>query len=48
MGEEWNIARTNQHLRASLSEIDELGDKLSPARVADLRHLHKPEPAAEP
>jgi hypothetical protein len=36
VGEKWNIARANQLLRASLSEIDELGDKLSPARAEAL------------
>ena len=39
MGEKWNIARANELLRASLSEIDELGDKLSPAREALLDEL---------
>ena len=36
MGEKWNIARANQLLRAALAEIDELGDKLSPARAEAL------------
>jgi hypothetical protein len=34
--EKWNIARANQFLRAALAEIDELGDKLSPARAEAL------------
>jgi hypothetical protein len=36
VGEKWNIAWANQLLRASLSEIDELGDKLAPARAEAL------------
>ena len=36
MGEKWNIAMANQLLRAALAEIDELGDKLSPARAEAL------------
>ena len=36
MGEKWNIARANQLLRAALAEIDELGEKLSPARAEAL------------
>jgi hypothetical protein len=36
VGEKWNIARANQLLRAALAEIDELGDKLSPARAEAL------------
>jgi len=35
-GEKWNIARANQLLRAALAEIDELADKLSPARAEAL------------
>ena len=35
-GEKWNIARANQLLRAALAEIDELGEKLSPARAEAL------------
>jgi hypothetical protein len=36
VGEKWNIAVANQLLRAALAEIDELGDKLSPARAEAL------------
>ena len=36
MSDKWNIARANQLLRAALAEIDELGDKLSPARAEAL------------
>jgi hypothetical protein len=36
VGEKWNIARANELLRAALAEIDELGDKLSPARAEAL------------
>ena len=36
MGEIWNMAMANQLLRAALAEIDELGDKLSPARAEAL------------
>jgi succinate dehydrogenase/fumarate reductase flavoprotein subunit len=36
VGEKWNIARANQLLRAALAEIDELADKLSPARAEAL------------
>jgi Ca2+-binding EF-hand superfamily protein len=36
VGEKWNIAMANQLLRAALAEIDELGDKLSPARAEAL------------
>jgi hypothetical protein len=36
LGEKWNIARANQLLRTSLSEIDELSDKLSLARAEAL------------
>jgi hypothetical protein len=36
VGEKWNIARANQLLRAALAEIDELGEKLSPARAEAL------------
>ena len=31
MDEKWNIERANQLLSAALAEVDELGDKLSPA-----------------
>ena len=36
MDEKWNIARANQLLSAALAEVDELGDKLSPARAEAL------------
>jgi hypothetical protein len=36
MGEKWNIAQAMQLLRASLSEIYELGDKLPPVRAEAL------------
>jgi hypothetical protein len=36
VGEKWNMAIANQLLRAALAEIDELGDKLSPARAEAL------------
>jgi hypothetical protein len=36
MGEKWNIARANRLVQACLSEIDELGDKFSPARAEAL------------
>jgi len=36
VGEKWNIARANQLLRAALAEIDELAEKLSPARAEAL------------
>jgi hypothetical protein len=36
VSEKWNIARANQLLHAALAEIDELGDKLSPARAEAL------------
>jgi len=36
VGEIWNMAMANQLLRAALAEIDELGDKLSPARAEAL------------
>ena len=36
MGKKWNMAIANQLLRAALAEIDELGDKLSPARAEAL------------
>ena len=36
MNDKWNIARANQLLSAALAEIDELGDKLSPARAEAL------------
>ena len=36
MGEKWNIERANQLLSAALAEVDELGDKLSPARAEAL------------
>ena len=36
MDEKWNIERANQLLSAALAEVDELGDKLSPARAEAL------------
>ena len=36
MDEKWNIERANQLLSAVLAEVDELGDKLSPARAEAL------------
>ena len=36
VSDKWNIARANQLLSAVLAEIDELGDKLSPARAEAL------------
>jgi hypothetical protein len=36
VGKKWNMAMANQLLRAALAEIDELGDKLSPARAEAL------------
>jgi hypothetical protein len=36
VGEKWNIEQANELLRAALAEIDELGDKLSPARAEAL------------
>ena len=36
MNDKWNIARANRLLNAALTEIDELGDKLSPARAEAL------------
>ena len=36
MAEKWNITRANQLLRAALAEINELGEKLSPARAEAL------------
>ena len=36
MSDKWNIARANQLLSAALAEIDELSDKLSPARAEAL------------
>ncbi len=39
MGEKWNIERANQLLSAALAEVDELGDKLSPARAEALRTI---------
>lgn len=36
MSDKWDITRANQLLSAALAEIDELGDKLSPARTEAL------------
>jgi hypothetical protein len=36
MNDKWNAEQANQLLRAALAEIDELGDKLSPARAEAL------------
>ena len=36
MDEKWNIERANQLLSAALAKVDELGDKLSPARAKAL------------
>jgi hypothetical protein len=36
LDEKWNIERANQLLSAALAEVDELGDKLSPARAEAL------------
>jgi hypothetical protein len=36
MNDKWNAEQANQLLRATLAEIDELGDKLSPARAEAL------------
>jgi hypothetical protein len=36
MNHKWNGEQANQLLRAALAEIDELGDKLSPARAEAL------------
>ena len=36
MDDKWNIEQANQLLSAALAEIDELGDKLSPARAEAL------------
>jgi hypothetical protein len=33
MNAKWNPEQANQFLRAAFAEIDELGDKLSPARA---------------
>lgn len=36
MNDKWNAKRANQLLRGALAEIDELGDRLSPARAEAL------------
>jgi hypothetical protein len=36
LDEKWNIERANKLLSAALAEVDELGDKLSPARAEAL------------
>ena len=36
MDDKWNIEQAKQLLSAALAEIDELGDKLSPARAEAL------------
>ena len=36
VNDKWNAEQANQLLRAALGEIDELGDKLSPARAETL------------
>ncbi|HKV53047.1 MAG TPA: hypothetical protein VJN94_00255 [Candidatus Binataceae bacterium] len=36
MNDKWYAERANQLLRAALASIDELGDKLSPARAEAL------------
>jgi hypothetical protein len=36
LDDKWNIEQANQLLSAALAEIDELGDKLSPARAEAL------------
>jgi hypothetical protein len=36
MNDKWDAEQANQLLRAALAEIDELGDKLSPARAEAL------------
>jgi hypothetical protein len=36
VNEKWNAERANQLLQGALAEIDELGDKLSPARAEAL------------
>jgi len=36
MNNNWNVEQANRVLRAAFAEIDELGDKLSPARAEAL------------
>jgi len=36
VNDKWNAKRANQLLRGALAEIDELGDRLSPARAEAL------------
>jgi hypothetical protein len=36
MNDEWNAEQANLLLRAALAEIDEMGDRLSPARAEAL------------
>jgi hypothetical protein len=36
INDEWNAEQANQRIRVVLAEIDELGDKLSPARAEAL------------
>jgi hypothetical protein len=36
MSDKWNAEQANKLLQATLAEIDELGDKLSPARAEAL------------